>query len=134
MRIGGARVKRLSLEIARRLLFLGKIAVLLLITIAPGRSQTKNYDFNDSHFHLTNNIQEGPDIHDFLNMMETKAGRVALFGVPLQQQWSYRIDGDRAQPTTCTLTLRCTTTHLRTRGSPCRISRCRRNNKLVSIP
>ena len=28
--------------------------------------------------------------------MGTKAGRVALFGVPLQQQWSYRIDGDHA--------------------------------------
>jgi predicted TIM-barrel fold metal-dependent hydrolase len=45
---------------------------------------------------LTNNIQEGPSIRDFLNMMGTKAGRVALFGVPLQQQWSYRVDGNRA--------------------------------------
>ena len=89
-------MKGFSFEITRRLLFVGKIAVLLLISIAPGRSQTKNYEFNDSHFHLTNNIQEGPNIHDFLNMMESKAGRVALFGVPLQQQWSYRVDGDRA--------------------------------------
>ena len=48
------------------------------------------------HFHLTNNIQEGPDIHDFLNMMSDKAGRVAVFGVPLQQEWSYRVDGERA--------------------------------------
>jgi hypothetical protein len=45
---------------------------------------------------LTNNIQEGPDIHDFLNMMDDKAGRVAVFGVPLQQEWSYGVDGDRA--------------------------------------
>ena len=29
-------------------------------------------------------------------MMGNKAGRVALFGVPLQQEWSYRVDGDRA--------------------------------------
>ena len=28
--------------------------------------------------------------------MGGKAGRVALFGIPLQQQWSYRVDGDRA--------------------------------------
>src|SRR5947207_10111902 len=28
--------------------------------------------------------------------MGDKAGRVALFGIPLQQQWSYRVDGDRA--------------------------------------
>jgi hypothetical protein len=28
--------------------------------------------------------------------MGNKAGRVALFSVPLQQQWPYRADGDRA--------------------------------------
>lgn len=59
-------------------------------------AQTTAYEFNDSHFHLTNNIQEGPDIRDFLNMMSDKAGRVAIFGVPLQQEWSYRVDGNRA--------------------------------------
>jgi hypothetical protein len=29
-------------------------------------------------------------------MMGSKVGRVALFGIPLQQEWSYRVDGDRA--------------------------------------
>src|SRR5216110_1034149 len=57
--------------------------------------QPSNYLFNDSHFHLTNYIQEGTDIHDFLKIMGNKAGRVALFGIPLQQQWSDRVD-DRA--------------------------------------
>lgn len=52
--------------------------------------------FNDVHFHLTNYIQEGTDIHAFLQLMGNKVGRVALFGIPLQQQWSYRVDGDRA--------------------------------------
>ena len=28
--------------------------------------------------------------------MGDKVGRVALFGIPLQQQWSYRVDGDHA--------------------------------------
>jgi len=28
--------------------------------------------------------------------MGNKVGRVALFGIPLQQQWSYRVDGNRA--------------------------------------
>jgi hypothetical protein len=28
--------------------------------------------------------------------MGTKVRRVAIFGIPLQQQWSYRVDGDRA--------------------------------------
>ena len=59
-------------------------------------SSSNDYLFNDSHFHLTNYIQEGTDIHDFLNIMGTKVGRVALFGIPLQQEWSFRIDGDRA--------------------------------------
>ena len=51
---------------------------------------------NDVHFHLTNYIQQGTDIHDFLRIMGNKIGRVALFVIPLQQQWSYRSDGDRA--------------------------------------
>ena len=51
---------------------------------------------NDVHFHLTNYIQQGTDIHDFLRIMGDKVGRVAIFGIPLQQQWSYRSDGDRA--------------------------------------
>ncbi len=59
----------------------------------PGSDQP---EVNDSHFHLTNYVQEGTDIHKFLEIMGTKVGRVALFGIPLQQQWSYRNSGDRA--------------------------------------
>ena len=51
---------------------------------------------NDSHFHLTNYVQEGADIHAFLKVMGTKVGRVALFGIPLQQTWSHRNTGDFA--------------------------------------
>lgn len=59
-------------------------------------AQLANYELNDSHFHLTNYIQKGTDIRQFLNIMGDKVGRVALFGIPLQQQWSYRISGDHA--------------------------------------
>lgn len=59
-------------------------------------SKAVAYELNDSHFHLTNYIQEGPNIHEFLRIMGSKVGRVAIFGLPLQQQWSYRVDGDRA--------------------------------------
>ncbi|MCR6640873.1 MAG: amidohydrolase [Sporocytophaga sp.] len=59
-------------------------------------SQATNYELNDSHFHLTNYIQKGTDIRKFLNIMGDKVERVALFGIPLQQQWSYRISGDHA--------------------------------------
>jgi hypothetical protein len=60
-----------------------------------GKTQDQ-FELNDSHFHLTNYIQEGTDIHRFLEIMGNKVGRVAIFGIPLQQQWSYRVDGDRA--------------------------------------
>ncbi|HKO45289.1 MAG TPA: amidohydrolase family protein [Pyrinomonadaceae bacterium] len=74
---------------------------LLLAVNATARSQpqpaaSSDYLFNDTHFHLTNYIQEGVEIHDFLKTMGNKAGRVSLFGIPLQQQWSYRVDADRA--------------------------------------
>jgi hypothetical protein len=70
------------------------LAGLLLLGAVAVRAQTAP-DFHDSHFHLTNYIQEGTDVRDFLAIMGDKVGRVALFGIPLQQQWSYRIDGDR---------------------------------------
>ena len=52
--------------------------------------------FNDAHFHLTNYVQEGIDVHQFLRIMGTRVGRSALFGIPLQQQWSYANSGDFA--------------------------------------
>ena len=54
------------------------------------------YVLNDSHFHLTNYVQEGTTIRDFLKIMGDKVGRVALFGIPLQQTWSYGNTGDFA--------------------------------------
>jgi predicted TIM-barrel fold metal-dependent hydrolase len=60
------------------------------------RAAGAGYVVNDSHFHLTNYIQEGADIHDFLAIMGDKVGRVALFGIPLQQTWSWRNSGDYA--------------------------------------
>lgn len=75
------------------------VAVLLAwcnpVAAQSGKTQDQ-FELNDSHFHLTNYIQEGTDIHKFLDIMGTKVGRVALFGIPLQQQWSYRNSGDRA--------------------------------------
>jgi hypothetical protein len=54
--------------------------------------QPANYEFHDAHFHLTNYIQEGTDIRKFLRVMGNRTGRAAIFGIPLQQQWSFRID------------------------------------------
>jgi hypothetical protein len=52
--------------------------------------------FNDSHFHLTNYIQQGIEVRDFLKIMGTRVERSTLFGIPLQQQWSYANSGDFA--------------------------------------
>jgi predicted TIM-barrel fold metal-dependent hydrolase len=70
--------------------------LLLLCYSTAAQSSSGQPELNDSHFHLTNYIQEGTDIHDFLAIMGTKVGRVALFGIPLQQQWSYQNSGDFA--------------------------------------
>jgi amidohydrolase family protein len=72
------------------------LASLTFALSAPAKAAEPAYEFNDSHFHLTNYVQQGPDIHDFLKTMGTKVGRVALFGIPLQQTWSYENSGDYA--------------------------------------
>ncbi len=74
-------------------------AVLGLALGAPpavAAQQAPGYVVNDSHFHLTNYVQQGTDIHDFVKIMGDKVGRVALFGIPLQQSWSYANTGDFA--------------------------------------
>jgi predicted TIM-barrel fold metal-dependent hydrolase len=53
-------------------------------------------DFHDSHFHLTNYVQEGLDVPRFLEIMGTRVGRSTLFGIPLQQTWSNANSGDFA--------------------------------------
>lgn len=50
-------------------------------------------EFSDSHFHLTNYIQEGPSAGEVLKLMGPRVCRSTLFGIPLQQEWSYRESG-----------------------------------------
>jgi hypothetical protein len=72
------------------------LGVLLVVAgVARARAQAA-YLVNDAHLHLTNYVQQGTDIRDFLKIMGTKVGRVALFGIPLQQTWSYANTGDFA--------------------------------------
>jgi predicted TIM-barrel fold metal-dependent hydrolase len=81
------------------------MTVLVLLSVLSGAAAaqrraigagTGGYAFDDVHFHLTNYVQEGTDIHQFLKIMGDKVGRVALFGIPLQQTWSYGNTGDFA--------------------------------------
>jgi hypothetical protein len=71
-------------------------AGLPVLLAAQTPASPSGYVVNDSHFHLTNYVQQGTDIHEFLKIMGTKVGRVALFGIPLQQTWSYGNTGDFA--------------------------------------
>jgi predicted TIM-barrel fold metal-dependent hydrolase len=53
--------------------------------------------FHDAHFHLTNYIQQGTDIHKYVDeIMGDKICRSTVFGIPLQQTWSYENSGDFA--------------------------------------
>jgi predicted TIM-barrel fold metal-dependent hydrolase len=63
---------------------------------ARALAETTDYLFNDSHFHLTNYVQKGTDIHRYLDIMGDKIGRSTLFGIPLQQMWSAQNSGDFA--------------------------------------
>jgi hypothetical protein len=69
------------------------LSSLLAFVGLSGCAQQPNYLFHDSHFHLTNYIQEGTDISKFIDIMGDKVGRSTLFGIPLQQQWSYQNSG-----------------------------------------
>jgi predicted TIM-barrel fold metal-dependent hydrolase len=86
----------------RQLRAFAPILAIFLFTAAPGahshgiQAPGNQYEFNDSHFHLTNYIQEGTPIREFLKIMGSTTGRSVLFGIPLQQQWSHGIDGDFA--------------------------------------
>jgi len=52
--------------------------------------------FHDVHFHLTNYVQRGITLGDFLGIVGGDVGRTAVFGIPLQQKWDYFETGERA--------------------------------------
>src|SRR5262245_50951557 len=82
----------------------GMLAALLFVFALPvaGRGRgsrppaPKGYLFNDAHFHLTNYVQEGTNVHQYVAMMGDRVGRSTLFGIPLQQTWSHENSGDFA--------------------------------------
>ena len=81
--------------------------------------------FNDCHFHLTNYIQEGIDIASIPDDHgRHRSAASALFGIPLQQTWSYADLGRlRADLLPREPTRRSTTTRSRTRTSRWRTAR-----------
>src|SRR5262245_25868112 len=80
---------------------LGAVVAITLVAMSFARpigaqGQGAANEFFDSHFHLTNYVQQGTDIRKFLEIMGKRVGRSTLFGIPLQQQWSYSNSGDYA--------------------------------------
>src|SRR5690349_4295117 len=85
--------------------FAGISAVVATVIVLGGRAEMVTRaqqpaaaadEFYDSHFHLTNYVQKGIDITQYLRIMGTRVGRSTLFGIPLQQQWSYANSGEFA--------------------------------------
>ena len=89
-------------DLRRRESMIGVVIMACALSgLLPGASVAQSSkspadQFADSHFHLTNFIQEGISPQDFLKIMGNRVERSTLFGLPLQQQWSYRISGDDA--------------------------------------
>ena len=52
--------------------------------------------FNDAHFHLTNYVQRGITARRYFEIVGERVGRVAMFGIPLQQKWDWFVSGARA--------------------------------------
>jgi predicted TIM-barrel fold metal-dependent hydrolase len=88
-------------KFTRRPLAIALAVAFALVSVQAGNAvagteSSPEYLFNDSHFHLTNYVQEGTDIHKYLEIMGDKIGRSTLFGIPLQQTWAYENSGDYA--------------------------------------
>src|SRR6267142_1448836 len=91
--------------IARRVAVISSALLLLALPVVAGSkaaaqrastSDTTEYKYNDSHFHLTNYVQEGTNIKDYVTMMGNVVKRSTLFGIPLQQMWQFGNTGDFA--------------------------------------
>ena len=73
-------------------------ALALTMSAAPAKDRPAPppYVYSDAHFHLTNYVQEGTDIKDYVKMMDGVVKRSTVFGLPLQQMWQYGNTGDFA--------------------------------------
>ena len=76
---------------------IGLIILIAGLVAVNAQAKQDKYLFHDAHVHLTNYIQEGTDLNVYVDtVMGDKIGRSTVFGLPLQQQWSYRVTGEIA--------------------------------------
>ena len=76
--------------------FLAALALAAGSAAAAQPASCASAKYSDSHLHLTDYIQEGTDARDYVKMMGTVVCRSTMFGIPLQQTWSYANSGDFA--------------------------------------
>ena len=117
-----------------RFAFGSVIPLVVWCSLATAQSQPDQPELNDVHFHLTNYIQEGTDIHEFLKIMGTKVGRVALFGIPFNRNGHTRILETLLRPTTCRRMHRSITTPSPMPTLRWRTDRSRESSGRASIP
>jgi len=72
------------------------VAIFLLTAGPAGAVDPSPCRYSDSHFHLTNYVQEGTDLKEYVRIMGDTVCRSTVFGLPLQQMWSYANTGDYA--------------------------------------
>jgi predicted TIM-barrel fold metal-dependent hydrolase len=80
------------------------IITAMCVAMVPATAQARKAQptapaclFSDSHFHLTNYVQKGTDMGTYVDtIMGDKVCRSTVFGIPLQQTWSYGNSGDFA--------------------------------------
>ncbi len=72
------------------------VAALGWVALAGAAASAAEPLFHDSHFHLTNYVQQGTNLKDYVAMLGSTVGRSTVFGIPLQQQWDYENTGDWA--------------------------------------
>ncbi len=78
---------------------LGAVAALSFLAASSASAQDKacpGARYSDSHFHLTNYVQEGTPVRDYVRMMGSTVCRSTLFGIPLQQEWDFGNSGSFA--------------------------------------
>jgi predicted TIM-barrel fold metal-dependent hydrolase len=85
-----------QLPLVRLTAALAGCAIAGWVVLVSTQGQADAAQFNDSHFHLTNYVQEGISGQQFLKIMGNRVSRSTLFGIPLQQQWSFGNSGEFA--------------------------------------
>ncbi|MCY4096292.1 MAG: amidohydrolase [Gammaproteobacteria bacterium] len=98
-------IEKILLRLAgyiRLALFLSFVTVTITVSAKENRDNhaagapTNVPLFNDVHFHLTNYVQQGITAQRYFEIVGDRVGRVAMFGIPLQQKWDHFVSGDRA--------------------------------------